>query len=100
MLQRGGCIYILTNPTHSVLYTGVTSDLVARIWQHRNKVYPNSFTAKYNCINLVYYYMYLHIEEAIAAEKAIKAGSRQSKIDLINQINPKWDDLYDSVLNG
>jgi putative endonuclease len=78
----------------------VTSDLVARIWQHRNKVYPNSFTTKYNCSKLVYYYMYLHIEEAITAEKAIKAGSRQSKIDLVNQFNPKWEDLYDSVLNG
>jgi len=99
MLQKGGCVYILTNSTHSVLYTGVTSDLVTRICQHRNKVYPNSFSIKYNCSKLVYYCMYLHIEEAIAAEKAIKGGSRQSKVNLVNQFNPKWDDLYNSVVN-
>ncbi len=99
MLQKGGCIYILTNSTHSVLYVGVTSDLVARIWQHRNKTYPNSFTSKYNCTKLVYYSMYLHIEEAIAAEKTIKGGSRQSKVKLINQFNPKWEDFYDNILD-
>jgi putative endonuclease len=99
VMQRGGCVYIVTNKTHSVLYTGVTSDIVGRIYDHRNKTYPQSFTAKYNCSKLVYYIFYPHIEEAIAAEKAIKGGSRQMKADLVNQLNPGWKDLYDDLLN-
>jgi putative endonuclease len=99
VFERGGCVYIITNRTHSVLYTGVTSDLRGRIWEHRNKVHPTSFTAKYNCTKLVYYYSYSTIQEAIAAEKAIKARNKQSKINLINSINPQWDDLYEGLLN-
>jgi len=99
VMQRGGCVYIITNKEHSVLYTGVTSDIIARIHDHKNKIYPNSFSAKYNCNKLVYYYFYSHIEEAIAAEKQIKSGSRQSKIGLINALNPEWIDLYDDLEN-
>jgi putative endonuclease len=88
VFQRGGCVYIITNIEHAVLYTGVTSDIITRIWQHKNKIYPNSFTAKYNCNKLVYYQSYAHIEEAIAAEKLIKGGSRQSKLNLIGSLNP------------
>ena len=98
VMQRGGCVYIITNKTHSVLYTGVTSDIASRIWDHRNKTYPQSFTAKYNCDKLVYYRFYFHIEEAITAEKVLKAGSRQTKIDLVNQLNPAWKDLYDDLI--
>jgi putative endonuclease len=98
VFQKGGCVYITTNIEHAVLYTGVTSDIITRIWQHKNKVYPNSFTAKYNCSKLVYYQPYAHIEEAIAAEKLIKGGSRQSKIMLINSLNPNWGDLYEGLL--
>ncbi|MEZ2338754.1 GIY-YIG nuclease family protein [Mucilaginibacter sp. RCC_168] len=97
--QRGGCVYIMTNKINSVLYTGVTSDLVSRIWEHKNKVYPESFTAKYNCEKLVYYFFYHHIEEAIAAEKVIKGSSRKSKIALIESINKPWADLYDSLID-
>ncbi|RFZ93054.1 GIY-YIG nuclease family protein [Mucilaginibacter conchicola] len=61
-MQRGGCVYIITNKQHSVLYTGVTSDIIGRIYQHKNKIYPNSFTSKYNCDKLVYYFFYSHIE--------------------------------------
>ncbi|MGY4537341.1 putative endonuclease [Mucilaginibacter sp. UYNi724] len=82
-MQRGGCVYIVTNKQHAVFYTGVTSDLISRVWDHQNKTYPKSFTARYNCGKLVYYCFYSHIEEAIAAEKLIKGGSRQSKIGLI-----------------
>jgi putative endonuclease len=96
--QRGGCVYITTNKLHTVLYTGVTSDITGRIWEHKNKVYPNSFTAKYNCDILVYYFFYTHIEEAIAAEKVIKGGNRKSKIQLVNSINPEWMDLYDKLI--
>ncbi|MDR6945217.1 GIY-YIG nuclease family protein [Mucilaginibacter pocheonensis] len=67
VFQRGGCVYILTNKLNKVLYTGVTADIVSRIWEHKNKIYPNSFTSKYNCDKLVYYLFYTHIEEAIAA---------------------------------
>jgi putative endonuclease len=95
---KGGCVYIMTNKTHRVLYTGVTSELTARVWKHKNKYYPKSFTAKYNCDKLVYYYFYPRIEEAIAAEKSIQAGSRKNKINLINSINPGWLDLYDDLI--
>jgi putative endonuclease len=98
VMQRGGCVYIVTNKTHSVLYTGVTSDILGRIWDHKNKTYPQSFTAKYNCNKLVYYFFYSHIEEAIAAEKALKGGNRQMKVDLVNQLNPEWKDLYEDLV--
>lgn len=97
-MEQGGCVYILTNTRHSVFHTGVTSDLLSRISEHKNKVYPNSFTAKYNCDKLVYYFAYFSIEEAIAAEKAIKGGSRQSKTDLVNSLNPGWTNLYEEIM--
>lgn len=68
-MGRGGCVYIITNKRHAVLYTGVTSDLTGRIWDHKNKTYPKSFSAKYNCNILVYYLFYPNIEEAIAADQ-------------------------------
>ena len=98
VFQRGGCVYITTNKLHTVLYTGVTSDIAGRIWEHKNKVYPNSFTAKYNCDKLVYYFFYSRIDEAIAFEKAIKGGSRKSKMKLVESINPEWIDLYDELI--
>jgi putative endonuclease len=98
VFQRGGCVYITTNKLHTVFYTGVTSDLIGRVWDHKNKRYPNSYTAKYNCDKLVYYFFYSRIEEAIATEKAIKGGSRKSKIQLVNSINSEWKDLYDVLI--
>jgi len=95
---RGGCVYIMTNQMHTVLYVGVTSNIIGRIWQHKNKFYPDSFTAKFNCDKLVYYLFYPHIEEAIAAEKAIKGGNRKNKINLVNTLNPQWVDLYDDLI--
>jgi len=73
-MQYGSAIYILPNHSHSVLYLDVTSDLHTRVVQHRNKVYPESFTAKYNCYKLVYYESYLRIEEAIDRERQMKKG--------------------------
>jgi putative endonuclease len=99
VMQRGGCVYIITNKQNTVLYTGVTSDIIGRIWDHKNKTYPKSFTARYNCNKLVYYCYYAHIEEAIAAEKLLKGGNRQNKIELVKSINPDWKDLYDDLLN-
>lgn len=89
----------MTNAYNSVYYIGVTSDIISRVYDHRNKRYPDSFTAKYNCDKLVYYQFYPHIKEAIAAEKAMKGGNRKAKIELIRSINPDWKDLYEGLLN-
>ena len=94
---KGGYVYILTNRYDAILYTGVTSELRNRIWQHTNNYYPDSFTSKYKCYKLVFYIFFESIEEAIAEEKRIKAGKRQNKIDLINESNPQWKDLYDLI---
>lgn len=78
-MERGGYIYILTNKNNTVFYTGVTSNLEQRIWQHRTGEFKDSFTSRYNVIKLVYYEEFLSIEEAIAREKQIKGGSRKKK---------------------
>lgn len=96
-MKYGGCVYILTNKNHTVLYTGVTSDLKKRMYQHQNKKFNNSFTAKYNCDKLVYFENFNRIEEAIAREKQIKGGSRKAKEELIKSINPEWKDLWSIV---
>jgi putative endonuclease len=96
-MKRGGAVYILTNLTKTTLYIGVTSDLKKRIWQHKNFVYPESFTAKYKLTKLVYFEGFHRIEEAIGREKQLKAGSRKQKETLINSMNPDWNDLYDEV---
>ena len=95
-MERGGYIYILTNKNHTALYTGVTSNLENRLYEHRTGKYKTSFTSRYNVTELVYYEEFLSIEEAIYREKQIKAGSRQKKLDLINRLNPDWKDLSDS----
>ena len=92
-MERGGYIYILTNKNHTVLYTGVTSNLANRMYEHQTGFYKNGFTSRYNVTQLVYYEGFTSIEEAIAREKQIKAGSRQKKLDLINRFNPEWKDL-------
>jgi putative endonuclease len=97
-MERGGSVYIMTNNHHTVLYTGVTSDLLNRVLEHRNSTFPKSFTAKYNCLKLVYYCFYSSIDEAIAEEKRIKSGSRADKTKLINALNPSWKDLYEYEL--
>lgn len=96
-MYKGGTVYILTNPDKTSLYVGVTSDLVKRMWEHKNKQYPGSFTSQYNCTILVYYNRYDGIEEAIVAEKKLKAGNRKRKEALINAMNPDWKDLTDSL---
>jgi putative endonuclease len=85
-MERGGTVYIMTNKRKTVLYTGVTSSLMSRVMKHRNGAYPDSFSFKYNTIHLVYYKFFGTIEEAIAEEKRIKAGSRKQKIKLIEGI--------------
>jgi putative endonuclease len=94
-MERGGTVYILTNYVNTVLYTGVTSDLYNRVLSHRNKIYPESFTAKYNCCKLVWYCFFSTIIEAIAEEKRIKGGNRNSKMKLVSELNPSWEDLFE-----
>jgi putative endonuclease len=88
-----GYVYILTNDNNTVLYTGVTSDLKVRVKEHKDKRYAKSFTARYNIRKLVYFQSFTGIVEAIKREKQIKGGSRRKKIELINQMNPEWQDL-------
>lgn len=92
-MERGGYVYILTNKNHTILYTGVTSDLAKRLDEHRTGLYKNAFTSRYNVTLLVYYEGFTSIEEAIAREKQIKTGSRQKKLELINQFSPEWNDM-------
>ena len=92
-MQRGGYIYILTNKNHTVLYTGVTSSLEKRLYEHRTGFYKDAFTSKYNVNKLVYFEEFTRIEDAIAREKQIKAGNRQKKLEMINRFNPEWNDL-------
>ncbi|MDN4166631.1 GIY-YIG nuclease family protein [Cytophagales bacterium LB-30] len=96
-MGHGGCIYIMTNVHHTTLYIGVTSDLLTRVKQHKEGTYKKSFTYRYNLNKLVYYEILPTIQEAIAREKQLKAGSRQRKIDLINNQNPEWKDLMYEV---
>ena len=91
------CVYILTNSRHTVLYTGVTNNLLRRVLQHKNKI-GSAFTKKYNVDQLVYFEIGDDINKAIFREKQIKAGKRQDKIDLINGLNPEWKDLYSDMI--
>ena len=84
----------MTNKYNKVLYTGVTSNLLRRVTEHKEKTIEG-FTSHYNVTKLVYYEEYFTMEEAIAREKQIKDGSRQKKLDLIKSKNPEWKDLYD-----
>jgi len=99
-MQRGGYVYIMTNKYNKVLYTGVTSQLRNRVYEHKTNFYPGSFTSRYHVHKLVYYEGFISIEEAIDREKQIKGGSRKRKIDLINDINPQWKDLYEQIPVG
>ena len=96
-MEKGGCVYIITNKHHTTLYTGVTSDLQGRLWQHKNKTHPNSFTARYNLDKLVYYVAFSTIDEAIKMEKIIKGKSRAKKEKMISEMNPVWTDLGHNV---
>jgi len=95
--MKKGYVYILANITNRVLYTGVTSNLVKRVYEHKQHL-VEGFTAKYNIEKLVYFEMYDDINQAIAREKQLKGGSREKKLRLIETINPTFDDLYKSIV--
>mgnify|MGYP001586701074 CR=1 FL=1 len=86
----------MTNKANTVIYTGVTSDLQKRIYEHKQKL-VGGFTKKYNVNKLVYYEVFDDIESAIVREKQIKGGSRKKKIDLIRNMNPRFRDLYNEL---
>ena len=92
---KKGFVYILFNKCNGTLYTGVTSFLKRRVYEHKTKLHPDSFTAKYSVDKLGYYEEHVSIKDAIEREKQIKGGSRAAKIALIEAMNPNWDDLYD-----
>jgi putative endonuclease len=94
MQDRQYCVYIMTNVHNTTLYTGVTNNLQRRVLEHRAGK-GSSFTKRYNLIKLVYFECGDEVATAIFKEKQIKAGSRQSKIDLVNKMNPEWKDLYE-----
>ena len=91
-------VYILTNLSYTVLYTGVTKDLIKRIYEHKNHLDPKGFTAKYNATKLVYYEVTTDIYAAISREKQIKNWSRKKKDFLIDTMNPERKDLYPQII--
>jgi putative endonuclease len=97
MDAKGGFTYIMTNKNNTTLYIGVTSEIKPRVIQHKEKHYPQSFTARYNLNKLVYFEFHELIETAIEREKQLKAGSRNKKLDLINSSNPEWLDLWEDI---
>ena len=98
MLTKQYYIYIMTNYSNTVLYTGVTNNLVRRVFEHRQHLTPG-FTKRYHITKLVYFELCGEIESAIAREKQIKGGSRQDKINLIEEFNPEWNDLYLHIIS-
>lgn len=95
-MEKQYYVYILTNPQGNVLYTGVTNNLIKRIWEHKQKL-VSSFTSRYNLNKLVYFEIFEDINEAITREKQLKGGSREKKLQLIERSNPLFDDLYQSI---
>lgn len=90
-------IYILSNKTNSVLYTGITSNVIKRIYEHKHNL-VDGFTKKYLIHKLIYYEQYQDIRDAMEREKQLKAGSRKKKESLVTFLNPEWKDLYDSLV--
>jgi putative endonuclease len=95
-MARAPCVYIMANKRNGTLYTGVTSNLAQRAYQHREGLTPG-FTSRYGCKLLVWYENYERMDDAIGREKQIKGGSRARKIALIQSMNPEWRDLYETL---
>ena len=96
MIERRPCVYMLASRRNGTLYVGVTSDLIKRIWEHKNNV-VEGFTEKYRVHTLVWYELHNTMESAIAREKAIKEWKRAWKIRRIEETNPEWKDLYETI---
>ena len=91
-------VYILSNRLNTVIYTGVTRNLVRRVYEHKHHLDPDSFTAKYDVTKLVYYESTSDVKAAIEREKQIKGWNRKRKNKLVESRNPSWAELYDTVL--
>ena len=96
-MEKRYYVYIMSNATNTVTYTGVTNSLFRRILEHKNKL-VEGFTKKYSITKLVYYEASESVSSAIWREKQIKSYKRQTKVDLINRVNPGWRDLYDDLM--
>jgi len=96
-VERSPCVYILASKRNGTLYTGVTSDLVKRVYEHKNGL-ADGFTKKYNVHHLVYFELHEDMNAAITREKQIKKWNRVWKLELIEKGNPLWKDLYDEIL--
>ena len=92
-------VYMMANRRNGTLYTGVTSNLPQRAWQHREGV-VEGFTKRYGCKMLVWFERHETMESAILREKQIKAGNRKAKLALIEALNPTWRDLVDEIVHG
>ncbi len=96
-MKKQPAVYMMANRKNGTIYTGVTSNLPKRVYEHKNGI-TGGFTSKYGCKKLVYYVLFDAMEEAIKEEKRIKGGSRKKKIVFINGMNPEWQDLYEAIL--
>jgi putative endonuclease len=97
MPMKEPCVYIVASRRNGTLYTGVTADLPRRAFEHREGI-VKGFSKKYGCRMLVWYEPHEEMLDAIAREKQIKAGSRATKLALIESLNPDWNDLYDTLI--
>ena len=95
--EKNPCVYILASKRNGTLYIGVTSDLVQRVWQHRND-FVEGFTTKYGVHTLVWYEAHPTMESAITREKQLKWWHRKWKLRLIEESNPRWEDLYSQIV--
>ncbi len=95
-MEKQPAIYMLTNRRDGVLYIGVTSNLLKRIWEHKNNI-VDGFSKRYNAHKLVWYELHPTMDSAIVREKRLKNWKREWKISLIEQTNPQWNDLYDGI---
>ncbi|APW72921.1 MULTISPECIES: GIY-YIG nuclease family protein [Sphingopyxis] len=98
MRERQPAVYIMASRRNGTLYTGVTSNLAQRVWQHREGL--GGFSGRYDCGMLVWFEIHANMEFAIAREKQLKAGSRAKKLALIEAENPLWRDLWPDILDG
>ena len=96
-MDKKAYVYLLTNKRNGTLYTGATTNLITRIYNHKNKL-VKGFTSDYGLTQLVYFEVYDELELAFEREKRIKTWRRAWKLALIEKINPYWNDLYDSIL--
>ncbi len=97
MKEKFPCVYLLASKPDGVIYLGVTSDIVKRVWQHKNR-FVDGFSKKYHVHNLVWFEPYLSMESAILREKRIKKWKRAWKVGLIEEGNPGWCDLYEGII--